>query len=351
MKKFILATLNGMTYGIFATIVAGTILKQVGILLNIEVLTTAVNARLAMLMGAAIGVSIAMSLKLTGLKFMMIVIAGGIATSFATDFNQPGWHTTGSNNPITIYLVIVITYVLLQKIFKKPTAYDLFVIPLASILISVLATYIVSWPVERLMEGIYWTVTQSMNIEPYTTSAIIALLFGVLLTLPFISSAAVAIAVFGITASSDPMVLAATAAAVVGTTAQMVGFSYQSRKNDAGTILSIGLASSMFQFKNIVKKPVIWIPTLIASTILGPINYLIFNQLGVFKSSGVGAGMGTSGLVGQLETLMLNNYSGYAWLFVASQILLSLLVVMVIDYIFIKKNIYSTSDFKLNQEL
>ncbi len=351
MKKFIVTTLSGMTYGIFATIVAGTILKQLGILLNIEVLTTAVNTRLSMLLGAAIGVSIAMSLKLTGLKFMMLVIAGGIATSFATDFSQTGWHSTGTNNPVTIYFVVILTYFALQVIFKKPTAYDLFLIPLVSILISVLATYIVSWPVERMMEGIYWSVKQSMNIEPYTTSAILSLVFGVLLTVPFISSAAVAIAVFGLGSSTDPLVLAATAAAVVGTTTQMIGFAYQSRKNDAGTIISIGLASSMFQFKNITKKPVIWGPTLMASAILGPINYAIFNPLNVFKSTGVGAGMGTSGLVGQLETLMQNNYSGYAWLFIAAQIILPLILVALFDYMFLKKGWYEATDFQISQDL
>jgi len=54
----------------------------------------------------------------------------------------------------------------------------------------------------------------------------------------------------------------------------------------------------MLQIPNIVRKPVIWLPPIIASAILGPISTVIIRM----ESNSVGAGMGTSGLVGQFGT-------------------------------------------------
>src|SRR5690606_22799653 len=156
------------------------------------------------------------------------------------------------------------------------------------------------------------------------------------LTLPFISSAGVAAVIFTLPFSNgDPVAIIAMCAAVVGCTAQMVGFSIQTvRKNDVGTIFTIGLASSMFQFKNIVKKPIVWVPTLIASFVLVPLSYLFFGGYQWFIDAAVPnatpqlwPGMGSSGLVGQLLTLSTANFSSLAWLFAASQIIFPAILV------------------------
>src|SRR5690606_4780802 len=168
-----------------------------------------------------------------------------------------------------------------------------FFIPLLTVLGAILAAFLISWPIDRLMEAIYSTIRFFMNLEPYTTSAFIALIFGILLTLPFISSAGVAIAVFSVPfgvgnamAIPDPIAIAAMCAAAIGCSTQMVGFSVQTiRKNNAGAIFTVGLASSMFQFKNILKKPIVWVPTLLASFILAPISYFIFDGYDWFIAS------------------------------------------------------------------
>ncbi len=55
----------------------------------------------------------------------------------------------------------------------------------------------------------------------------------------------------------------------------------------------------MLQIPNIVKNPRIWIPPILTSAILSPIAILLFH----LKNIPTGAGMGTSGLVGQIGTL------------------------------------------------
>ena len=55
----------------------------------------------------------------------------------------------------------------------------------------------------------------------------------------------------------------------------------------------------MLQVPNIVRRPLIWIPPIISSAILGPIAISpFFNMI----NNATGSGMGTSGLVGPIMT-------------------------------------------------
>lgn len=79
----------------------------------------------------------------------------------------------------------------------------------------------------------------------------------------------------------------------------MIGFAVMSYKeNKVGGLISQGLGTSMLQIPNIIKNPLIWIPPTLASALLGPISTTVFKM----KADSVGAGMGTSGLVGQFST-------------------------------------------------
>ena len=62
--------------------------------------------------------------------------------------------------------------------------------------------------------------------------------------------------------------------------------------------MSQGIGTSMLQMPNIVRKPVIWLPAIISSAILGPVSSAIVKM----TCSPIGSGMGTSGLVGPFET-------------------------------------------------
>lgn len=62
-----------------------------------------------------------------------------------------------------------------------------------------------------------------------------------------------------------------------------------------GGAIAQGLGTSMLQVPNIIKNPKIWIPPIIASALLGPVSTTLLKM----ESNSIGAGMGTSGLVGQ----------------------------------------------------
>ena len=54
----------------------------------------------------------------------------------------------------------------------------------------------------------------------------------------------------------------------------------------------------MLQVPNIVRKPIIWVPAILSSAILGPVGTMILHM----TSNATGSGMGTAGLVGQIMT-------------------------------------------------
>jgi uncharacterized membrane protein len=80
----------------------------------------------------------------------------------------------------------------------------------------------------------------------------------------------------------------------------MIGFAIASyRENGIGGFIAQGLGTSMLQVPNIIKNPLIWVPPTLASAILGPLATYVFSM----ENNSIGAGMGTSGLVGQFGTI------------------------------------------------
>lgn len=90
----------------------------------------------------------------------------------------------------------------------------------------------------------------------------------------------------------------AAGAATVGCCANMIGFAMASfRENKVNGLLAQGLGTSMLQIGNIVKNPLIWLPAIITSAVLGPVSTMVLHM----TNNATGSGMGTAGLVGQIN--------------------------------------------------
>lgn len=338
IKTFLMKTLNGMTYGLFATLIIGVIVSQIGHLLGLEILYVTIAGRLSQLMGVGIGLGIALSLKLDGLKLVVAAMIGGLSTSFRLTFNN-GLEFVLNNEPLTVYLVVIFGILLMNLILVKKTPVDILLIPLLGVALALGLTLAISAPMRFVVDNIALFVQNATAYAPFVMSIIIAVVMGMLLTSP-LSSAAIAITINlgGI----------AGGAAVIGTTAQMIGFAVQSRKdNNIGMVLSIAFGTSMLQFKNIIKKPVIWLPTIITSAILAPFFVLV---LGV-QTTREGAGMGSSGLVGQLQTLFAMNYVPTAWLTVLLMLVLPVIFVFGIDLVFRLKQWIVKGDLSVSGDI
>jgi uncharacterized membrane protein len=234
------------------------------------------------------------------------------------------------------YISTIGVYFALTYILKKKTPVDIILVPLLGTIIALVITQTIGSPVKSAMTYFGEMIQLATGLRPFLMGIVIAVIMGMALTSP-ISSAAIAIAI--------SMGGIAGGAAVVGGSVQMIGFAIMSRKdNNLGVVISIAIGTSMLQFKNILKKPIIWIPTIITSAILGPISTVIFKT----ETVSTGAGMGTSGFVGQLGTLEAMGNSVNAFLSIGLlQIVLPIIMIFAIDIIMRKKGLLKLGDLKI----
>lgn len=365
--NFFITTLNGMAYGLFATLIIGTIIATIGQLFlkgNNGVCQLIGKALgdgksgasfvLQVLTGAGIGVGIALTLKLNPLDTIVIGGVGEIAAYFSlsTKFVTANVYSDAIKvgDPLTVYIVCIIVAVLMKLVFRKKTPVDILIIPLFGIIVGTIFSMLVRYPLIYVTYGIQWLVNYGTNAVPLIMGAVVAVLMGMALTAP-ISSASIAAMVFNL--GSVPLseainmpeysgLILASGAAIVGCSCQMVGFAVQSRKdNPIGMVISIGIGTSMLQFKNILKKPIIWLPTIIVSAILGPVSTMWLKLI----CMGSSAGMGTAGLVGQIGTFSSMGNTWQTWIGIFGlQIILPGVLVFLVDLLFRKLHLINDGD-------
>ncbi len=304
-KRYFIDAFTGMAQGLFCTLIAGTILAQIAGWFGTGSFAATLNymASIAkMLMGAGIGIGIAHKLGAKPLVIFTAAVTGLIGawagnlvaalcdgTPFVLKFGLPG-------NPIGSYVVALFS-IEIARAYAGKTKLDIVLVPLGMMLLCVPAIF-VAWPFIKLIDQIAVLLVLAINAGATVTILVgifVSVVMGILLTMPT-SSAAIWIAIAtSNTAVANPEVFAiAGGAAVVGCAAQMVGFAVMSYKeNRFGGLISQGLGTSMLQIPNIMKHPIIFVPPIIASAIVGPIAC----AMGI-RCTAAGGGMGTSGLVG-----------------------------------------------------
>ncbi|MDD3171202.1 MAG: PTS sugar transporter subunit IIC [Bacilli bacterium] len=322
LLDYLIKTMNGMAFGLFSTLIIGVIIHRIGILLNVDAIVELAKTLMG-LMGIGIGIGIAWSLKLDGLRLIVAGVSGGIATFKFKD-------------PLVAYLCVIGSIEILNLILRKKTPVDIIIIPLLSSFVAYGITLLIGEPVSSAMTALGNFIERATTLQPLFMGIIIAVIMGMALTAP-ISSAAIATAI-GIGGLAG-------GAAVVGCCVQMLGFAVMSRKdNNIGMVLSVAFGTSMLQFKNILRKPVIWVPTIVVSAILGPLSTLVFKT----ECISVGAGMGTSGLVGQFATFdAMGATSGFYWSLIVLEFILPIVLVFIVDVIFRKLKIIKPGDLKI----
>jgi uncharacterized membrane protein len=334
--QFFLTSMNGMVYGLFATLIISVILNQLGLLLNFPLNETInlgteitkISSIVRGFLGVGIGVGIAWALKLQGLKLIGAMVIGGLSTSSGLTLRA---------DPLVAYVTTISSLLVIDLIFKQKTPFDIILIPLVSILTGTLFTLLYFQPISSVATAIGEFVNSTTTLQPFLMGMVVSVLMGIILTSPF-SSAGIAIS-FGISGLAG-------GAAVVGCAVHMLGFAVMGRKdNDLGTTMSVGLGTSMLQFKNAMKKPTLWLPVIIVSAILGPLSTTIFQALTLKE----GAGMGTSGLVGQFATLsaMEGNFIRALLSIFVLQIILPIVLVCLVDGFARRVKWYAAGDLKI----
>ena len=341
-KRWFIDAFTGMSQGLFVTLIAGLIIKQIGSLINIGGVNFAGQLFISIgniatfLTGVGIGVGIAHSLKANKLVIFACAIAGFIgaqannfisgAFSNASGFAALFAKSVPAGNPIGAYVCAIISAEI-GILIQGKTKLDILLVPLAVMIAALASAYIAQpaiWLIDKVGEG----VKLATEIQPIIMGIVISVVVGLLLTLPT-SSAAICIAIGIGRVNGVDIGTIAGGAAVVGCCCQMVGFAVMSfKENGISGLISQGLGTSMLQIPNLMKNPKILIPPVVASAILGPIATSVFR----LKCTSAGAGMGTSGLVGIIDVISANAGEMNGWLLALGVILLMIVLPALISY-------------------
>lgn len=282
-RAYFVDALSYMALGLFSSLLIGLIIKtlgqQLGLTPFVEIGQFAMDPKIV---GAAIGVAVAYSLKAPPLVLFSAVFAGAYGGSLG--------------GPAGSYVTVLLA-VEFGKLIYRITKIDIIVVPLVVILAGYYVGAFVGIPINNLITSLGTLVNWSTEQQPFVMSILVATIMGLSLTAP-ISSAAIAF-MLGLNGL-------AAGAAVIGCSAQMIGFATISyRENGISGLIAQGLGTSMLQIGNIVKNPLILIPPTLAGAITAPIAIGIFRM----TNNEAGAGMGTSGLVGQFMAFETMGFS------------------------------------------
>lgn len=284
VRQYLTKTLNGMALGLFASLIIGLILKQIGDLTGIKTLVT-FGGTAQVLMGPAIGAAVAYSVGASPLGIFASIVSGAIGAG-SIKSAETGQMIIGIGEPMGAFIAALVAAEF-SKVIAGKTKVDIVLVPALTIVAGGLVGLTLSPVIAGFMKAIGAIINTATVMQPIPMGIIIAVVMGMVLTLP-ISSAALAISL-GLSGI-------AAGASLVGCAAQMIGFATISyRENGIGGAIAQGLGTSMLQVPNIIKNPKIWIPPIVASAILGPVSTTLLKM----ESNSIGAGMGTSGLVGQ----------------------------------------------------
>lgn len=276
-KKYIVDAMSHMAMGLFCSLILGLIISQIARIPGLDFLDFIAEAlsSTSPLIGACIGLAMASGMSCAPLVTISSAITGALGYQFG--------------GPVGAYLSVILGAEI-GMLFSKKTPVDIILTPLVTIVCGGLFARYCCSPINDFMLYLGAVINDATQLSPFLMGITVSVLVGCALTLP-ISSVAICV-MLGI----DGL---AAGAATVGCCAQMVGFAVISYKdNGVGGLLSQGVGTSMLQIGNIMRKPVIWLAPTLTSAILGPVSTVWLEM----TNNSLGAGMGTSGLVGPLAT-------------------------------------------------
>ncbi len=175
-KTYLIDAMGAMAFGLFASLLIGTIFGTLGEKTNIQIFNTiseyAKNAT-----GAALGVSIAYALKSPQLVLFSAATVGIAGNALG--------------GPVGA-LVSSIVAAELGKIVSKETRVDILVTPGVTIISGVLTAQFAGPGVSAFMTAFGNLVKNATQLQPFFMGILVSALIGIALTLP-ISSAAICI--------------------------------------------------------------------------------------------------------------------------------------------------------------
>ncbi|MGN0447074.1 MAG: PTS transporter subunit IIC [Acutalibacteraceae bacterium] len=273
-KRYLVDAMSFMALGLFSSLIVGLIITQLSKIPGLSILGsfTGVLSASSPVIGAAIGAAIAYGLKSKPLVIFSCIAVGAF-----------GYELGG---PVGAYISALVANEVASLVAGK-TKIDIVLTPLVTIITGGFVSTFAGPYLSQLMTSLGDLINNATQLHPFPMGITVSVIVGLILTAP-ISSAALCI-MLGLEGI-------AAGAAAVGCAAQMIGFAVTSYKaNGIGGLISQGLGTSMLQFGNIMRHPQIALAPTLAAAVLGPVSTVLLKM----TNTPSGAGMGTSGLVGQ----------------------------------------------------
>lgn len=317
LHRWFIEGLSFMTLGLFCSLIIGLILETIGkqtLVPNIDLSFLVSIGNVAKgLTGAAIGAAMAYGFKSKPLVIFSALIVG-----------MMGYETFAGGAVGAFFATLVA--VELSRLYAQKTKIDIIVTPMMTLVIGGIVAKLLGPLLNQLMKAIGAVIISATDQQPIIMGIIVAVVFGLCLTAP-ISSAALALML--------ELSGLAAGAATIGCACQMVGFAVMGYKdNGISGLISIGIGTSMLQVPNILLKPLLLLPPTLASAMIAPIMTVFFPM----TNNPAGAGMGTSGFVGQIMTIHTMGSSLNTWILIGVfHFILPMIVTGLIYYVMSKK--------------
>ena len=338
--RYFIEAFSGMALGLFCTLIIGTIIGEVGFLINkagknaFGDILSYIGQAAKSIMGAGIGVGIAHSLKANKLTAFSAAVAGMVGANITNIFALSGIHVYGASKTPSIGIgdpvgafVAAVTAIEITRRVEGKTPVDIIVVPLTAIFTGTVGAIALGIPFGILFALLGKGVSLAIGWEPVSFGILVAVIMGLLLTLPT-SSAAFGVMIFNSSLINTPQLTynaqIGAAAACAGCCAHMVGFAVASfRENRWGGLVSQGIGTSMLQIPNLGKNPRILIPAVAASAVAGPLASAAFKIM----CDATGSGLGTAGRGGVINTFTTSVTNGISWWYVLIAVLVCYIIV------------------------
>ena len=296
-RRYFIDAMGSMAYGLFASLLIGTILKTIFELVDIPSLNAYFQQIIywtsasSPLVGAAIGVAVAHGgLKSKPLVVYSAAVVGGLSYMMNSVDVFTGEKTGLVSAGPAGAIIAVIVAAEIGNLVQDKTPVNIIAVPFASVITGTIVAVFVGPPISEFMTWLGSVVMSATTLYPLPMGIAVALLVGISLTAP-ISSAALCM-MLGLSGI-------AAGAATAGCCGQMIGFAVASfRENKLNGLLAQGVGTSKIQFPNVMKNPLVIIPAAFASAVGGALSTTVFQM----TNNPQGAGMGSCGFVGQIMT-------------------------------------------------
>ncbi|MGX7349464.1 PTS transporter subunit IIC [Dolosicoccus paucivorans] len=295
-KEFVMNILNGLAIGSVVVLIPGALLSELFKYLassSMPALSNMVwyfglsNSVMAVVCGILIGLNF---------KFNPIQAASlGLATmvaSGAVTFTPEGLVLAGTGDIINMGITAAIGALLILAVGNKLRAYTILVIPPMMLLIAGGIGHFLLPYTMKITSLVGYGVAQLLTLQPMLMSILIAMVFSVLIVSPITTvGVALAIGLAGLGSGAGNLGITVTgfAFAINGWTV-----------NSKGTSVAHFIGSPKMSMPNVIKKPLILLPSICGAAIAGAVG----SVLGILGTP-MSAGFGISGLVGPINHLNL----------------------------------------------